>query len=145
MVIILTSTLGAAATTSSWGIKYFRVWYTPCPVGCVVCGVNDKTNATCSQWSLVGESLVYNNYTTNDTDGWKANVQPARIYNCSGIQLFGATYGNNNGAQRVFNDLPLHNTLRLKMQLWKVDNFKGEKIQVYVDDSLIWQRSINSL
>jgi hypothetical protein len=52
------------------------------------------------------------------------------VTTCAGTSIFGGygIFGAGAAASRQFTGLPVHNTVRLQMQLWKLDTWDGEYI-----------------
>jgi CubicO group peptidase (beta-lactamase class C family) len=58
--------------------------------------------------------------------------------------VFGG-YGNFGKGATITRIVPtpnLHNTIRVKMQLWKIDSWDGEALTVYVDGKVVWSKNL---
>lgn len=142
VTIVITSNLNQNAKDESWGLRDFILNIKGCPSPCTVCSALAQTKEACSQWNLVDVSLDETTNSTFNTTGWVVYQdrvpQPPNksfTYLCAGVPVLGAygNFGKGAATSRLVQGLPLHNAIRVKMQLWKLDSWDGESLIVAAD------------
>ena len=80
-----------------------------------------------------------------DLSGWTSNVgSPAPTSTCSETIVGGYNnFGSGAYAQRTYSGLTSHNSVILSIRLYFVDSWDGEKMQIYVDDKLVYEEFWN--
>lgn len=135
LIITMTTSLNENADNESWGIRDFQLLITPCPSGCKICSADIQKG--CQAWEFGASDWME---TSNlQAEGWQVENAKAGTTSCSGVDIFGGfgLFGKGAKITKTFS-LPVHNSILIRLQFWKIDSWDNEYARVYVDGYLLW-------
>lgn len=143
LVVVMQTTLNEAANNESWGISDFKLLIEQCPKGCVTC--SNQYPSSCLLWNTLDNSWDTNGLLT--LNGWLIQGAKGNQYssNCGGVNMIGGynIFGKNAAIKKTISNLPKHSMVMIKMQVWKLDSWDYERIDLNVDGFNVWQDNLN--
>ncbi|CAK61100.1 unnamed protein product (macronuclear) [Paramecium tetraurelia] len=160
LTIQFTTSLKNDPDEQSWGVRDFFLFAAQCTKFCDECigtAENECTKCQPTHTLLDGKCVNKNEWYIlskefftpeqfNKVDGWTfQDVDPAGpnppFTKCGDLGLVGGylAFGKKTTVQKVFN-LPKHDFIRIRATVYKIDQWDGEELTMYVDNQEFWSQ-----
>ncbi|CAD8118939.1 unnamed protein product [Paramecium sonneborni] len=158
LIISFSSSLKNDPDEQSWGIRDFFLFAAQCTKFCDECvGTAENECTKCSDTHTLQDGKCINKnewyilskeFFTDDEfkklDGWTfQDIDPAGpnppVTKCGDLGLVGGyqSFGKKATVQKVFK-IPKHDFIRIKATVYKIDEWDGEELTMFVDNNEFW-------